>query len=119
MESDGELLLRLRSGDERAFVSLVERYHEPMLHLAASFVPSRAVAEEVVQDTWLALLRGLEGFEGRSSPARSRSSSSPSESITDRIGRAGRPPSQGHGRLIRVRLTFAGSLGQKATIPRC
>ena len=67
MESDGELLLRLRSGDERAFVGLVERYHEPMLHLAASFVPSRAVAEEVVQDTWLALLRGLEGFEGRSS----------------------------------------------------
>ena len=38
-----------------------------MLQLAASFVPSRAVAEEVVQDTWLALLRGLEGFEGRSS----------------------------------------------------
>ena len=67
MESDSELLLRLRSGDERAFVGLVERYHEPMLHLAASFVPSRAVAEEVVQDTWLALLRGLEGFEGRSS----------------------------------------------------
>src|SRR5271166_2128167 len=67
MESDRELLLRLRSGDERAFVSLVERYHEPMLHLAASFVPSRAVAEEVVQDTWLALLRGLAGFEGRSS----------------------------------------------------
>ena len=67
MDSDGELLLRLRAGDERAFVSLVERYHEPMLHLAASFVPSRAVAEEVVQDTWLALLRGLDGFEGRSS----------------------------------------------------
>lgn len=67
MDSDGELLLRLRSGDERAFVSLVERYHEPMLQLAASFVPSRAVAEEVVQDTWLAVLRGLEGFEERSS----------------------------------------------------
>jgi RNA polymerase sigma-70 factor (ECF subfamily) len=46
---------------------LVERYHDPMLRLAASFVPSRAVAEEVVQDTWLALLRGLGGFEGRSS----------------------------------------------------
>ena len=48
-----------------------------MLHLAASFVPSRAVAEEVVQDTWLALLRGLEGFEGRSSlrPGCSASSS--------------------------------------------
>jgi RNA polymerase sigma-70 factor, ECF subfamily len=67
MESDGELVLRLRSGDERAFVSLVGRYHEPMLRLAGSFVPSRAVAEEVVQDTWLALLRGLDGFEGRSS----------------------------------------------------
>jgi hypothetical protein len=38
-----------------------------MLRLAASFVPSRAVAEEVVQDTWLALLRGLDTFEGRSS----------------------------------------------------
>jgi RNA polymerase sigma-70 factor (ECF subfamily) len=67
MDPDSEFLLRLRSGDERAFVSLVERYHEPMLHLAASFVTSRAVAEEVVQDTWLAVLRGLEGFEGRSS----------------------------------------------------
>ena len=67
MEADGELLLWLRSGDERAFVGLVERYHEPMLRLAASFVPSHAVAEEVVQDTWLAVLRGLDGFEGRSS----------------------------------------------------
>ncbi len=67
MDSDAELLLRLRSGDEQAFVRLVERYHEPMLRLAASFVPSRAVAEEVVQDTWLAALRGLDGFEGRSS----------------------------------------------------
>jgi len=67
MDPDGELLHRLRSGDERAFASLVERYHEPMLRLAASFVPSRAVAEEVVQDTWLAALRGLEAFEGRSS----------------------------------------------------
>jgi RNA polymerase sigma-70 factor, ECF subfamily len=67
MESDGELLLRLRSGDERAFIGLVERYHEPMLRLAPSFVPNRAIAEEVVQDTWLAALRGLGGFEGRSS----------------------------------------------------
>jgi RNA polymerase sigma-70 factor, ECF subfamily len=67
MEADGELLLRLRSGDEGAFVSLVQRYQEQMLRLATSFVPSQAVAEEVVQDTWLALLRGLDGFEGRSS----------------------------------------------------
>jgi RNA polymerase sigma-70 factor, ECF subfamily len=67
MESDREFLLRLRSGDEQAFVGLVRRYHEPMVRLAASFVPNRAIAEEVVQDTWLAVLRGLEGFEGRSS----------------------------------------------------
>jgi len=67
MEADGELLTRLRSGDERAFVSLVQCYQEQMLRLAAGFVPSRAVAEEVVQDTWLAALRGLDAFEGRSS----------------------------------------------------
>ena len=62
-----ELLRRLRAGDERAFVALVERYNGSMLRLAGSFVPSRAVAEEVVQDTWLAVLRGLAAFEGRSS----------------------------------------------------
>jgi RNA polymerase sigma-70 factor, ECF subfamily len=67
MESDEELLRRLRAGDEGAFVTLVERYNGSMLRLALSFVPSRAVAEEVVQDTWLAVLRGLAGFEGRSS----------------------------------------------------
>lgn len=67
MHPDFELISALRSGDERAFTTLVGRYHEPMLALAASFVPSRAVAEEVVQDTWLAALRGLDTFEGRSS----------------------------------------------------
>jgi RNA polymerase sigma-70 factor, ECF subfamily len=67
MESDGELLRRLRAGDEGAFVSLVERHNGAMLRLALSFVPSRAVAEEVVQDTWLAALRGLGAFQGRSS----------------------------------------------------
>jgi len=67
MEPDAELLRRLRAGDEQAFVALVERYNGSMLRLAASFVPSRAVAEEVVQDTWLAVLRGLPAFEGRAS----------------------------------------------------
>jgi RNA polymerase sigma-70 factor, ECF subfamily len=67
MDLDSELLRQLRAGDEQAFAALVERYHEPMLRLAASFVPNRAVAEEVVQDTWLAALRGLAAFEGRSS----------------------------------------------------
>jgi RNA polymerase sigma-70 factor, ECF subfamily len=67
MESDEGLLGRLRAGDEGAFVTLVERHNGAMLRLALSFVPSRAVAEEVVQDTWLAALRGLGTFESRSS----------------------------------------------------
>ena len=67
MDADGSLLRRLRDGDEQAFAALVERYHLPMIRLALSFVSSQAVAEEVVQDTWLAVLRGLDGFQGRSS----------------------------------------------------
>src|SRR5215472_1112276 len=65
--SEMELLDRLRAGDERAFVYLVERYSDSMLRVASAYVPSRAVAEEVVQDTWLAVLRGLDKFQGRSS----------------------------------------------------
>ncbi|HEX2117746.1 MAG TPA: RNA polymerase sigma factor [Acidimicrobiales bacterium] len=64
---DAELVTRLRAGDEDAFRFLVERYHSSLLRLAQTMVPSRAVAEEVVQDTWLGLLRGIKGFEGRSS----------------------------------------------------
>jgi len=65
----GELLRleRLRVGDEAAFAELVDRYAAAMLHVALMYVPSRAVAEEVVQETWLSLLEGLERFEGRSS----------------------------------------------------
>jgi RNA polymerase sigma-70 factor (ECF subfamily) len=66
-ESEPELLVRLRAGDEGAFVVLVGQYRDSMLSLASGYVPSRAVAEEVVQDTWLAVLRGMGGFEGRSS----------------------------------------------------
>lgn len=66
VDSDAELLARLRVGDEAAFASLVSRYHESMVRVARSFVPSRAVAEEAVQDTWLGVVRGLERFEGRS-----------------------------------------------------
>ena len=62
-----ELLGRLRDGDEGAFVTLVDRYHQPMLRLARSMVSSQAVAEEAVQDTWLGVVRGIERFEGRSS----------------------------------------------------
>jgi RNA polymerase sigma-70 factor, ECF subfamily len=64
---DAELVARLQAGDESAFSELVDRYHSPLLRLASSFVPNRAVAEEVVQDTWLGVIRGIERFEGRSS----------------------------------------------------
>ena len=64
---DAELVTRLRSGDEDAFRFLVDRYHCSLLRLAQTMVPSRAVAEEVVQDTWLGLVRGIHAFEGRSS----------------------------------------------------
>ncbi len=48
-------------------MALVDRYHASMVRLASTFVPNRAVAEEVAQETWLGLLRGLDRFEGRAS----------------------------------------------------
>jgi RNA polymerase sigma-70 factor (ECF subfamily) len=66
-DEDAELLRALRTGDEGAFAALVDRYGPSLLRVAMLFVPSRAVAEEVVQETWLAVLTGLERFEGRSS----------------------------------------------------
>jgi RNA polymerase sigma-70 factor (ECF subfamily) len=64
---DGRLVAALRAGDEAAFAELVDGYGPTLLRLALSHVPSRAVAEEVVQETWLAVLRGIDHFEGRSS----------------------------------------------------
>lgn len=66
VDTDLELLTRLRDGDEEAFVVLVARYQQPMLQLARAYVPSRAVAEEAVQDTWMGVVKGIERFEGRS-----------------------------------------------------
>lgn len=62
-----ELLERLRGGDERAFEALVERHYPTMLTVARHYVSSRAVAEEVVQEAWVGVLKGLDRFEGRSS----------------------------------------------------
>ncbi|HKV58044.1 MAG TPA: sigma factor, partial [Ktedonobacteraceae bacterium] len=62
---DWHLIGLLRSGDEAAFVSLIESYHIPMLRLATVFVTRPMVAEEVVQETWMAVLEGLPRFEGR------------------------------------------------------
>ncbi|HET8537925.1 MAG TPA: sigma-70 family RNA polymerase sigma factor [Solirubrobacteraceae bacterium] len=65
--SDQELVDRLRAGDENAFAELVGRYHRLMLRVARGYVRTDAVAEEVVQEAWLAVVRGIERFEGRSS----------------------------------------------------
>jgi RNA polymerase sigma-70 factor, ECF subfamily len=64
---EAALVQRLRDGDERAFEALVDRHHSTMLAVARTYVRSRAVAEEVVQEAWLGVLKGLERFEGRSS----------------------------------------------------
>ena len=61
------LVARLRAGDEAAFAALVRMYQAKLLRVAETVVGSRAVAEEVVQDTWLAVVRGVDRFEGRSS----------------------------------------------------
>ena len=57
----------LRDGDELAFQTLVKQNYSSMLRLATTVVGNRSVAEDVVQETWLGVLRGLSGFEGRSS----------------------------------------------------
>jgi RNA polymerase sigma-70 factor (ECF subfamily) len=64
---DEALLLRLRAGDERAFADVVDRWSPAMLRVARSYVSTDASAEEVAQEAWLAVLRGLGAFEGRSS----------------------------------------------------
>lgn len=57
----------LRAGDERAFLALVNRHHRGMIRVASLYVKSAAAAEDVVQEAWLGVLRGLHLFEGRSS----------------------------------------------------
>jgi RNA polymerase sigma-70 factor, ECF subfamily len=64
---DDDLVLALRAGDEAAFMALVRRYNALMLHVALGHVRTRAVAEEVVQETWCAVLASIDRFEGRAS----------------------------------------------------
>src|SRR3954466_13679419 len=65
-DDDTELLQRLRAGDERAFGAIVREWSPLLLRVAGSFVSTHASAEECVQEAWLAVIRGLDGFEGRS-----------------------------------------------------
>jgi RNA polymerase sigma-70 factor (ECF subfamily) len=64
---EAQLVEALRAGDREAYDELVERYTPALLRVASLFTPSRAVAEEVVQDTWVGVLRGIDSFQGRSS----------------------------------------------------
>jgi len=64
---EGALVARLIAGEASAFGELVDRYHARLVRMALGFVADRGAAEEVVQDTWVAVMTGLDGFEGRSS----------------------------------------------------
>ncbi len=61
------LVEALRRGDETAFATLIDTYHSSLLRLALSYVATREAAEDVVQETWLGVLNGIDRFEGRSS----------------------------------------------------
>jgi len=67
MEDEDALLERLRAGDEDAFAMLVARHDGALRRVARTFVRTPSAADDVVQETWLGVLRGLDGFEGRSS----------------------------------------------------
>jgi len=64
---DARLLAALRGGDAEAFAELVDRHSSAMIRVALAYVPTRAAAEEAVQETWIAVIGGLEAFEGRAS----------------------------------------------------
>jgi RNA polymerase sigma-70 factor, ECF subfamily len=64
---ESTLIAGLRDGDETVFAQLVDQHTPSMLRVAGGYVPSHEIAEEVVQETWIALLKGIDNFEGRSS----------------------------------------------------
>ena len=65
--AEAQLIRALREGEESAFIELARMYHAAMLRVAQIYVASRAVAEEVIQETWIGVLKGIDRFEGRSS----------------------------------------------------
>ena len=65
LDDDLSLIDAIRGGDEAAFVRLLERYHGALVRLAVAYVDDRAVAEEVAQETWIGVLKGIHRYEGR------------------------------------------------------
>lgn len=66
LNADQALVARLRVGEQKAFDELVNRHHSALIRMAMGYVADREVAEEVVQDTWMAVIENLSCFEGRS-----------------------------------------------------
>jgi RNA polymerase sigma-70 factor, ECF subfamily len=66
-DDDEAVVAALCRGDADVFATLVDRHSPAMIRVAMAYVPTRATAEEAVQDTWIAVMRGIDGFEGRSS----------------------------------------------------
>jgi RNA polymerase sigma-70 factor, ECF subfamily len=66
-DDEARLIAALSRGDADAFAKLIDRHSRAMVRVAMAYVPSRAAAEEVVQETWIAVMRGIDRFEGRSS----------------------------------------------------
>lgn len=64
---DETLVEALCRGDADAFATLVDRHSPAMIRVAMAYVPTRAAAEEAVQETWIGVMRGIDGFEGRAS----------------------------------------------------
>ncbi len=66
-DDESRLVAALREGDEQAFARLVDQYHASMVRVARAYVATKEAAEDVVQDAWLGVIKGLDRFEGRSS----------------------------------------------------
>jgi len=66
MNDEDRLVSQLRAGEEEAFEAVVTHYQETLIRMAMRYVANRATAEEVVQETWIAVMSGLNRFEGRS-----------------------------------------------------
>ncbi|MDN5942642.1 MAG: RNA polymerase sigma factor, partial [Nitrospira sp.] len=66
-KAEDTLIARLKRGDEEAFDELINKHHSALIRIAMGYVADREVSEEVVQDTWMAVIESLNRFEGRSS----------------------------------------------------
>jgi RNA polymerase sigma-70 factor (ECF subfamily) len=103
-----EFLARLRAGEEAAYRRLVRRFHAALVGVAAGIIGSRAQAEEVVQDSWLAVHGGIARFEGRSSLA--------SWIYTIVLNRA-RTRIGKESRLVGLPAVLDGSRGEESALP--